>query len=198
LPELSSTYNYDTFRKSHFYLINQQIILNTYNEIKPTLIFLTVTGRIGSFKNEDILKSMFVKFYYHMARMLITNPTRQSKRYLLPFTIYYLDDSSTRDRSKKANYLYENPSITNHIHSIMVIHPLLSNKLTALENLEMAWKNLSPKTNATLKYKVLDIEDKDALESFLNIERVTGYSSKLIRRKGYFAEDMFDVLPNYK
>jgi hypothetical protein len=197
LPELSSAYNYDTFRKAHFDFIKQQIIMNTYNEIKPTLIFLTVTGRIGSIKNKDMLKSMFVTFYYHMIRMLITNPTRQSKRYLLPFTIYYLDDSSTRDRSKKASYLYENPSITNHIHSIMVIHPLLSNKFTSLENLENAWRRLSPKTNGTLRYKVVDIDDKDAIESFFNIERVTGYSSKLIRRNGYFTEDMFDVLPNY-
>jgi hypothetical protein len=151
--------------------------------------------------------------------LLINNPERPSKRHLLPFAIAFRDDPSTRpnkhrDRPSAFAIFSNHPSVAPHVHSLIVIHPRLTDRfLTIVDTLEATWRRIPVQAsdaramyvNRTLNADVqfaLRIRDLMTLGLVGNrslvrteIRNVLDYSAKLGRRGNPDDLDLFTVLP---
>jgi hypothetical protein len=185
----------------------------------PLVVPLTVTFEIGAVKPDRILLG-FERLYVRICRRLVNNPDRPSKRHLLPFVIAFRDDPSTR-RDKKhrraASLLSTHPSVAEHVHSIMVVHPALADRFLEIAgDLQGVWRSI-PRRNGGAGG--LPWYDNGSLRVELEFARRVGammaadpgrcrarvredvhgwidYSAKLMRRRSA-ADDggLFTVLP---
>ena len=90
----------------------------------PLFVPFTATFKPMSIRDDEVLGE-FSRFYARLTRMLINNPERPSKRYLLPFTVAWRDDPSTRpDKYQSRPTTFSNhPSVAPHVHALTIIHP---------------------------------------------------------------------------
>jgi hypothetical protein len=109
----------------------------------PLVVPLTVTFALNSTRPHRILRE-YERFY---AR-LVNNPERPSKRHLLPFAIAFRDDPSTRPDKHRARpsafaVFSSHPSVAPHVHSLIVIHPRLTDRfLTVVDTLQETWRRI--------------------------------------------------------
>jgi hypothetical protein len=113
----------------------------------PLVVPLTVTFAPNSCRPDRVLRE-YERFYARLCRLLIKNPERPSKRYLLPFAIAFRDDPSTRpnkhrERPSAFAVFSNHPSVAPHVHSLIVIHPRLAGRfLTIVDTLEATWRSI--------------------------------------------------------
>ena len=110
----------------------------------PLIVPLTVTfAPQAVYPNRVLIE--FERFYVRLCRLLMNNPDRASKRPLLPFALAFRDDPSTRpDKPPSAHHVFFNhPAAAPHVHSLIVIHPTLSDRfrMTA-DTLEATWRQI--------------------------------------------------------
>jgi hypothetical protein len=183
----------------------------------PLVVPLTVTFQIGMVRPDRVLLE-FERLYTRVCRLLITNPERQSKRHLLPFVLAFRDDPSTRpNKRQRVGLLSTHPSVAEHVHSIMVVHPAVADRfLEVAGDLETVWRSIPRRGGCSLG---LPRHDNGSLRVELGLaHRVRGmmeadpagcrprvrgevrrwidYSAKLMRRRSAAAEgDLFTALP---
>jgi hypothetical protein len=184
---------------------------------------LTVTFSLGSVRPDFVLRE-YERFYARLCRLLICNYERPSKRHLLPFALAFRDDPSTRpdkyrDRPGLLDVLSNHPTVAPHVHSLIVVHPGLTDRfLEVVPSLEATWRRIPIRTvdptssdgpiyaNRTLHADVpfalgmreLMRADPDGSRSIVRarIRKVVAYSAKLGRRRGADDDvDLFTVLP---
>ena len=115
----------------------------------PLFVPITVTFKPMSIRDDEILIE-FSRFYTRLTRMIITNPDRPSKKELLPFTVAWRDDPSTRPDKYYARptALSNYPSFAPHIHALMIVHPALANKfLDVADTLQTTWIEIPIQTS---------------------------------------------------
>lgn len=185
----------------------------------PLVVPMTVTFQIGVVRSDRIL-SEFERLYVRICRLLVNNPERPSKRHLLPFVIAFRDDPSTR-RDKKhrraASLLSTHPSVAEHVHSIMVVHPALTDRFLEIAgDLEDVWRSIPRRgcgpaglrrhDNGTLRLKLgfahrvraMMVADPTGCRAKVRgeVRRWIDYSAKLMRRRSAADDgDLFTVLP---
>jgi hypothetical protein len=121
--------------------------LVTESQDTPLVVPLTVTFAPNSCRPDRVLRE-YERFYARLCRLLINNPERPSKPHLLPFAIAFRDDPSTRpykhrDRPSAFAIFSNHPSVAPHVHSLIVIHPMLTDRFLAIvETLEATWKGI--------------------------------------------------------
>jgi hypothetical protein len=189
----------------------------------PLVVPLTVTFSPGSIRPDQVLRE-FERFYARVCNKLMNNHDRPSKRHLLPFVLAFRDDPSTRPDKHRARpsafaVFSNHPSVAPHVHSVLVVHPMLTDRfLGIVDALEETWRRIPVRTadpksahdapryvNRTLRADVrfaLDIRElmrADRLGSRElvrdRIRRVVGYCAKLGRRHVADDVDLFTVLP---
>lgn len=168
---------------------------------RALIVSLTVTFRPGTISPEKCLKE-FGRFYSRLTRLLVMNPDRPSKRELLPFSIAYLDDPSTRWKGRRPRFFYDHPEACPHVHGVLLVHPALADMFRDIApSLEAVWRDISPLTNATLFADVPAAErirhllasgDPTAREA---IEGWIAYSAKLIRTSCDPDINYYEVFP---
>jgi hypothetical protein len=188
----------------------------------PLVVPLTVTFAPNSTRPDRVLRE-FERFYARLCRLLLNNPERPSKRHLLPFAIAFRDDPSTRpdkyrDRPSAFAIFANHPSVAPHVHSLLVIHPRLTDRFLAIvDTLEATWRQISVRTdhhgptyaNRTLyadlpfALEIRELMGADLLGSRpqvrARIRRVVDYSAKLGRHGAADVDvDLFTVLPTYQ
>jgi hypothetical protein len=190
----------------------------------PLVVPLTVTFSLGCTAPDRVLPE-YERFYARLCRLLMCNPDRPSKRHLLPFSIAFRDDPSTRpgkhrDRPSAFAVFSNHPSVAPHVHSLVVVHPTLVDRfLGIVDALEETWRRIPVRAadptsafdapryaNRTLHADVafalgireLMIADPVGSRPLVRerIRRVVGYSAKLGRRHRVADDvDLFTVLP---
>jgi hypothetical protein len=190
----------------------------------PLVVPLTVTFSLGSTRQDQVLRE-YERFYARLCDLLINNHDRPSKRHLLPFALAFRDDPSTRpgrhrDRPSAFAVFSNHPSVAPHVHSVVVVHPMLVDRfLGIVKTLEETWQRIPVRTvdptsafdaptyaNRTLYADVQfalgirELMGADPLGSRSQvrdrIRRVVGYSAKLGRRHRVADDvDLFTVLP---
>jgi hypothetical protein len=121
--------------------------LVTEGQHLPLVVPLTVTFAPNSTRPDRVLAE-YERFYARFCRLLINNPERASKRHLLPFAIAFRDDPSTRpnkhrDRPSASAIFSNHPSVAPHVHSLIVIHPRLTDRfLTIVDTLQETWRRI--------------------------------------------------------
>jgi hypothetical protein len=187
----------------------------------PLVVPLTVTFSLGSIRPDSVLRE-YERFYARLCRRLINNYERASKRHLLPFALAFRDDPSTRpdkhrDRPSSLAILSNHPSVAPHVHSLLVVHPSLTDRfLEIAPSLESVWRQIPVRiaeridaptyANRTLHADVqfaLEIHELmradivgDRSMARARIRCVVDYSAKLGRRRDVVDEDdLFIVLP---
>jgi hypothetical protein len=177
----------------------------------PLVVPLTVRFSPGSTRPDQVLRE-YERFYARLCRLLMCNPDRPSKRHLLPFSIAFRDDPSTRpgkhrDRPSAFAVLSNHPSVAPHVHSVLVVHPTLVDRfMEIVGTLEETWRRIPIRTadptsahdaprfvNRTLRADVpfalrireLMIADPVGSRSQVRarIRRVVDYSAKLGHRR---------------
>jgi hypothetical protein len=184
----------------------------------PLVVPLTVTFQIGKVRPDRVLLE-FERLYTRVCRLLVTNPERLSKRRLLPFVLAFRDDPSTRrdKRPPAGGLLSTHPSVAEHVHAVMVIHPAVADRfLEVAGELETVWRSIPRRGGGSLS---LLRHDNGSLRVELGFaHRVRGvmeadpagcrarvrsevrswidYSAKLMRRRSAAADgDLFTALP---
>jgi hypothetical protein len=190
----------------------------------PLVVPLTVTFSPGSIRPEQVLRE-YERFYARLCRLLISNHERPSKRHLLPFALAFRDDPSTRPdkyrRPPTDRAVFScHPSVAPHVHSVLVVHPMLVDRfLSIVDALEATWRRIPVRTrdptfahdapryvNRTLyadvpfALRIRELMDADPVGSRplvrARIRRVVGYCAKLGRRRRDVDDvDLFTVLP---
>jgi hypothetical protein len=113
----------------------------------PLVVPLTVTFALNSTRPDRVLRE-YERFYARFCRLLINNPERPSKRRLLPFAIAFRDDPFTRPDKHRArpsafSVFSNHPSVAPHVHSLIVIHPRLTDRfLTIVDTLQETWRRI--------------------------------------------------------
>jgi hypothetical protein len=113
----------------------------------PLVVPLTVTFSIGSTRPDQVLCE-YERFYLRLCRLLMCNHERASKRHLLPFALAFRDDPSTRpgkhrDRPTAFAVFSNHPSVAPHVHSVLVVHPMLVDRfLGIVDALEETWRRI--------------------------------------------------------
>ena len=121
--------------------------LVTESQDTPLVVPLTVTFAPNSCRPDRVLRE-YERFYARLCRLLINNPERPSKRHLLPFAIAFRDDPSTRPNKRRArpsafSVFSNHPSVAPHVHSLIVIHPRLTDRFLAIvDTLEATWRSI--------------------------------------------------------
>jgi hypothetical protein len=184
----------------------------------PLVVPMTVTFQIGAVRPDRILLE-FERLYVRICRLLVNNPERTSKRHLLPFVIAFRDDPSTRrdKRRRAASLLSTHPSVAEHVHSIMVVHPALADRFLEIAgDLEGVWRSiprrvsgaaeLYPCDNGTLR---VELEFARSVRAMMaadpvgsrarvrdEVRRWIDYSAKLMRRRSAADEgELYTMLP---
>jgi hypothetical protein len=191
----------------------------------PLVVPLTVTFSPGSVRPDQVLRE-YERFYARLCRLLMCNPERPSKRHLLPVALAFRDDPSTRpgkhrDRPSAFAVFSCHPSVAPHVHSVLVVHPMLVDRfLGIVDALEETWQRIPVRTadptsafaptyvNRSLHADVpfalgiRELMSTDPVGSRSQvrdrIRRVVGYSAKLGHRRRRDADndsDLFTVLP---
>jgi hypothetical protein len=195
----------------------------------PLVVPLTVTFAPNSTRPDQVLRE-YERFYARFCSSLINNPERPSKRHLLPFAIAFRDDPSTRpdkhrDRPSASAIFSNHPSVAPHVHSLIVIHPRLTDRfLSIVDTLQETWRRIPVQAsearwplpseptdravyvNRTLHADVpfalrmheLMTQDPAGNRSLIRarIRNVVDYSAKLGRRRPVADDvDLFTVLP---
>jgi len=118
----------------------------------PLIVPLTVTfAPQAVYPNRVLIE--FERFYVRLCRLLMNNPDRASKRPLLPFALAFRDDPSTRpDKHPSAHDVFFNhPSVAPHVHSLIVIHPTLSDRFRMIaDSLEATWRQIPSMTAGSM------------------------------------------------
>jgi hypothetical protein len=181
----------------------------------PLVVPLTVTFQIGMVRPDRVLLE-FERLYPRVCRLLVTNPERPSKRHLLPFVLAFRDDPSTR-RDKHpvaASLLSTHPSVAEHVHSIMVVHPAVADRfLEVAGDLETVWRSIPRRGGGPLRHDngslrvelgfAHRVRGAMAADPAGCLPRVRGevrrwidYSAKLMRRRSAAADgDLYTALP---
>jgi hypothetical protein len=184
----------------------------------PLVVPLTVTFQISRVRPDRVLLE-FERLYQRVCRLLVTNPERPSKRPLLPFVLAFRDDPSTR-RDKHpivGGLLSTHPSVAEHVHSIMVIHPAVADRfLEVAGELEAVWRSIPRRgggplgllrhDNGSLRvelefaHRVRGVMEADPAGCRPRVRgevrRWIDYSAKLMRRRSAAADgDLYTALP---
>ena len=121
--------------------------LVTEGQDPPLVVPLTVTFAPNSTRPDRVLRE-YERFYARLCRLLLNNPERPSKRHLLPFAIAFRDDPATRPDKHRARpsafaVFSNHPSVAPHVHSLIVIHPRLTDRfLTIADTLQETWRRI--------------------------------------------------------
>lgn len=185
----------------------------------PLFVPITATFKPMSIRDDEVLGE-FSRFYARLTRLLIKNPERPSKRKLLPFTVAWRDDPSTRpDKYQSRPTTFSNhPSIAPHVHALMIIPPSVAQPFQDIAgSLNSTWQSIPIQTtdpyqpmryrNSTLhadlalsdEIRLLmengSADDFDAIRN--KVRACVAYASKLERTSAYSERaDCFNVLPN--
>ena len=179
----------------------------------PLIVPLTVTfAPQAVYPNRVLIE--FERFYARLCRLLINNPDRASKRPLLPFAIAFRDDPSTRlDKHPSAHDVFFNhPTAAPHVHSLIVIHPTLSDRFRMpAASLEATWRLIPSMAVGSMPaafripfdrvsmFERLMTDDYAASRPLIraDIRNWIDYSAKLMRRREIADDDdLFTVLPS--
>jgi hypothetical protein len=193
------------FVDAHADWVTERIDDLTSDDRRPLVVPLTVTFDPKSIRANGVLRE-FERLYVRVCRLLMCNPDRPSKRPLLPFTLAYRDDPSTRWKGDRPTFFADHPQVAPHVHALMIVHPSLTDRFLAIAgSLEATWRSISPRTNRTLLADLRRATEIDALmmkyparrdEVRSIIRGWIGYSSKLRRRWDVpDDDDTFTVLP---
>jgi hypothetical protein len=190
----------------------------------PLVVPLTVTFALNSIRPDRVL-SEYERFYARLCGLLLNNYERPSKRHLPPFAIAFRDDPSTRpnkhrDRPSAFAVFSNHPTVAPHVHSVVVVHPMLVDRfLTIVDELQAIWRRIPVRTadpmpafdrpayaNRTLQadvpfaLRIRELMGADPIGSGPlvrdRIRRVVDYCAKLGRRRDVAGDgDLFTVLP---
>jgi hypothetical protein len=194
----------------------------------PLVVPLTVSFALNSTRPDRVLRE-YERFYARLCRLLINNPERPSKRHLLPFAIAFRDDPSTRPNKRRArpsafSVFSNHPSVAPHVHSLIVIHPRLTDRFLAIvDTLEATWRripvqasdarsslpsgpsdramyvNRTLHADVTFALSIRELMTRDLAGNRslirVRIRKVVDYSAKLGRRGNADDVDLFTVLP---
>jgi hypothetical protein len=190
----------------------------------PLVVPLTVTFALNSIRPDRVL-SEYERFYARLCGLLLNNYERPSKRHLLPFAIAFRDDPSTRpnkhrDRPSAFAVFSNHPTVAPHVHSVVVVHPMLVDRfLTIVDELQAIWRRIPVRTagptsafnaptyanrslHADVRFalRIRELMDADPVGSRAlvraRIRRVVDYCAKLGRRRDVAGDgDLFTVLP---
>jgi hypothetical protein len=191
----------------------------------PLVVPLTVTFSPGSIRPDQVLRE-YERFYARLCRLLMCNHERASKRSLLPFAIAFRDDPSTRpgkhrDRPSAFAVFSNHPSVAPHVHSLVVVHPMLVDRfLGIVDALEETWRRIPVWTAGPMSFfdapkyanrslhtdmrfalgiRELMSTDPDGSRPLVRkrIRVVVDYCAKLGRRRRGLTDDadLFTVLP---
>lgn len=197
-------------------LIDKLTALTDQSDGMPLFVPITVTFKPMSIRDDEVLGE-FSRFYARLARLLIRNSDRPSKRELLPFAVAWRDDPSTRpDKYQSRPTTFSNhPSMAPHVHALTIIHPSVAQSfLDIAGSLESTWQGIPigssgmPRSrNRTLHADIALAEEIRTLmrnRSAVDLAAVrnkiracVAYSSKLERwPTSNQSSDVFTVLPN--
>lgn len=194
--------------------------LTDHNDGMPLFVPITVTFKAMSIRDDEVLGE-FSRFYARLARLLVRNSDRPSKREFLPFAVAWRDDPSTRpDKYHSRPTTFSNhPSMAPHVHALTIIHPSVAQSFLEIAgSLESIWQRMSIGSspdhsgmkrtrNRTLHADIAlaqeirtlmrdgSAADLDVVHS--KIRACVAYSSKLERRSAPNQSDVFAVLPNF-
>jgi hypothetical protein len=190
----------------------------------PLVVPLTVTFSLGSTRQHQVLLE-YERFYARLCDLLMNNHGRPSKRHLLPIALAFRDDPSTRpgkhrDRPSALAVFSNHPSVAPHVHSVVVVHPMLVDRfLEIVPSLEATWRGIPARTtdprsaldapryanrslhaDVSFALGIRELMKADPVGSGplvrARIRKVVAYSAKLGRRRdvGDYV-DLFTVLP---
>jgi hypothetical protein len=162
------------------------------NTIHPQFYFITATFMPVESKRDDHISIpphrclvFFERFYVRLLSRLMNNFER--KRWLQPLTYLYIDYPFTKHaktyatlsaieqfRANQFHFYPEHPETTCHIHSVMLIAPILVDRFKAIApGLEPLFQSLGS-ANCTLHAV--------PLQTHHDLRRAIFYSSKLLRQ----------------
>jgi hypothetical protein len=203
-------------------LISKLVALKDQGHDSPLFVPITVTFKPMSISDDEVLGE-FSRFYVRLTRLLIKNPERPFKRDLLPFTVAWRDDPSTRPAKyqSRPSTFSNHPGVAPHVHALTIIHPSVAQSfLDIAGSLESTWQGIpigsAPDHSGSPRHRNRTLHaDTGLAEEIRNLMRrgsavdlaavrnkvraCIAYASKLERRPGSDQSvDVFAVLPTLR